>query len=300
MTTNRSASALSRLLALARQRGDNYNLLLNRFALERILHRLSVSDHAKRFLLKGALLFSLWYDEPHRPTRDADLLCFGDDDAERLAVIFRGIASIDLDDGVTFDPASVRVDAIREDNLYGGLRVRLSGRIGSARCALQIDIGFGDAVTPAPITVVFPALLPGFGSPRLRVYPVYTVIAEKYHAMVALGLANSRMKDFFDLATIAVRSDLEGATLARAIAATFARRNTALPTVAPIALTREFGDHPDKQRQWQAFLGKNQLTGIDLADAIALLYDLLWPVTQVAAAGSQAKAHWNPGRVTWE
>ena len=300
MTTNRSASVLARLLALAKRRGDNYSLLLNRFALERILHRLSVSDHADRFLLKGALLFSLWYEQPHRPTRDADLLCFGDDNAERLAAIFQGIASIHLDDGVTFDRASVRVDAIREDKLYGGLRVRLTGRIGSARCALQIDIGFGDAVTPAPITVVFPALLPDFGSPRLRVYPVYTVIAEKYHAMVALGLANSRMKDFFDLATIAVRTELEGATLARAIAATFARRNTALPTHAPIALTREFGDHPDKQRQWQAFLGKNLLTSIDLADAIALLYDLLWPATQVAAAGSRAKAHWNPGRVTWE
>jgi hypothetical protein len=184
MSANPEASILARLLTLAKQRGDDYSLLLTRFALERLLCRVSGSPHANKFLLKGALLFSLWYEQPHRPTRDADLLGFGPDDATHLIATFREIASMDLADGIIFDPQTVRSEPIREDNFYGGLRVRLIGRIGNARCALQIDVGFGDAVTPEPQTVVFPTLLDGFAAPTLRVYPVYTVIAEKYHAMV--------------------------------------------------------------------------------------------------------------------
>ena len=197
MSSNLPASILARLLNLAKTRGDDYSLLLNRFALERLLCRLSLSPHGDRFLLKGALLFALWYDEPHRPTRDADLLGFGSDDADKLIATFADMAAMDLGDGIVFEPESVHADAIREDNAYGGLRVHLVGRIGSARCALQVDVGFGDAVTPEAQTVSFPTLLQDFQTPVLRVYPVYTVIAEKYHAMVTLGQANSRMKDFY-------------------------------------------------------------------------------------------------------
>ena len=203
MSSHLSASILARLLA--KTRGDDYSLLLNRFALERLLFRISRSPHADRFLLKGALLFALWYDDPHRPTRDADLLGFGPDDADKLVATFRDIAAMDLGDGMVFDPESVRANAIREDNTYGGTRIHLLGRIGSARCALQIDVGYGDAVTPAAETVTFPTLLQDFQAPVLRVYPVYTVIAEKYQAMVMLGQANSRMKDFYDLAVIGQR-----------------------------------------------------------------------------------------------
>jgi hypothetical protein len=299
MTTNSSASILARLLNLAKQRGDDYNLLLNRFALERILHRISVSDHADRFLLKGALLFSLWYDQPHRPTRDADLLGFGSDSTDDLIATFRSISAIDLEDGITFDPASVRAEEIREDNFYGGLRVRLIGHIGTARCPLQIDVGFGDAVTPEPQTVAYPALLPDFESPTLRVYPVYTVIAEKYQAMVLLGIANSRMKDFYDVAVIANRTELDGAILAKAIGATFARRGTPLPTQPPLALTKEFGEDVARLRQWQAFLNKNRLAPSDLMDTVNLLYTLLWPATQVAAAATTANAKWSPGTSNW-
>ena len=283
----------------ARQRGDDYNLLLNRFALERLLYRLSTSDHAGRFLLKGALLFALWYDQPHRPTRDADLLGFGPDDAENLVATFRDIALIDMDDGIVFDADSVRADSIREDNFYGGLRVRLIGRIGRARCSLQIDVGFGDAVTPEARTVTYPALLPDFAAPVLRVYPVYTVIAEKYQAMVLLGIANSRMKDFYDLAVIANRTELDGAMLAAAIGATFARRGTVLPAQPPLALTSAFGNDAAKMKQWQAFLNKNRLTAENLADTVSLLNDLLWPPTQVAAAGSNANAQWVPSSMAW-
>lgn len=300
MTTSpRSASVLARLLALAKQRGDDYSLLLTRFALERLLHRLSVSAHASRFLLKGALLFSLWYDEPHRPTRDADLLGFGPDDVEQLVATFRDIAAIELEDGIAFDLDSIRTEPIREDDFYGGTRVRMVGRIGSARCALQIDVGFGDAVTPAAATLTFPTLLRGFDAPVLHVYPVYTLIAEKYHAMVMLGLANTRMKDFYDLLTITHRTQLDGATLAQAIGATFGRRQTMLPGTPPVALRQEFAADLAKQRQWLAFLGKNRLTAPGLQDVVGQLHDLLWPATQVAAQSSDATALWKPDLRRW-
>lgn len=299
MNANLSASILARLLTLARQRGDDYSLLLNRFAMERLLARLSTSLYADRFLLKGALLFALWYDTPHRPTRDADLLGFGPDDEANLIATFREVAAMDLGDGIVFDPESVKAQVIRENNTYGGTRITLVARIGSARCALQIDVGFGDAVTPGPQTVAYPTLLNDFQAPTLRMYPVYTVIAEKYQAMVMLGQANSRMKDFFDLAVIARRTELDGATLAMAIAATFARRQTALPTERPLALTKQFSADAAKLRQWQAFLNKNRIDAASLGDTVALLDDLLWPPTQVAATSSQATAIWRPDSLRW-
>jgi hypothetical protein len=297
--SGRDALIVSRLVELARARAEDPNLTLNRFGLERLLHRLSVSQHADRFLLKGALLFALWYDEPHRPTRDADLLAFGSDDAQRLVELFRTVAAIELHDGIVFDTSSIRADAIREDNRYGGLRLRLTGSVARTRCSLQVDIGFGDAVTPSARRVTYPVLLAGYAQPRLRVYPVYSVISEKYEAMVMLGLANSRMKDFYDVCVIARRTSLDGATLARAIANTFERRGTALPGTPPVALTAAFAQAADKQRQWGAFLGKNRLANTQLADTVRILHDLLWPPTQVAATGSNAGARWLPDRLAW-
>ena len=299
MTVNRSASVLARLLALARRRGEDYNLLLNRFALERVLHRLSLSRYADQYLLKGALLFSLWYGEPHRPTRDADLLGFGPDDAAHLVAAFREIAAIVIDDGIAFDTGSFKAEPIREDNPYGGMRMRLNGRIGSARISLHIDVGFGDAVTPGPETVTFPTLLDDFAGPVLRVYPVYTLIAEKYHAMVVLGMANSRMKDFFDLAVIARRTRLDGALLARAIEATFTRRSTALPKEQPLALTGKFSGDNAKRLQWSAFLRKGRIAAVGLVETVDLLDRLLWPPTQVALAASAATATWAPEQMRW-
>jgi hypothetical protein len=160
-------------------------------------------------------------------------------------------------------------------------------------------VGFGDAVTPEAETVAFPTLLQDFQAPVLRVYPVYTVIAEKYQAMVMLGQANSRMKDFYDLAVIGRRTELNGATLAEAIAATFARRNTALPTECPLALTKQFSEDPAKVRQWQAFLNKNRITDGSLVTIVSLLELLLWPATVVAATQSDATATWMPGTRQW-
>ena len=203
-----------------------------------------------------------------------------------------------LGDGIVFDPKSVRADTIREDNSYGGTRIHLMARIGSARCALQIDVGFGDAVTPAAEVTAYPTLLKDFAAPVLRVYPVYTVIAEKYQAMVVLGQANSRMKDFYILAVIARRTDLDGKTLANAIAATFARRVTALPTARPLALTHQFSEDPGKLRQWQGFLNKNKITTNSLPQVIELLERLLWPPTE-AARDIEFAMTWKAADLAW-
>src|SRR3990167_7023768 len=190
MKKNLAASVRARLLNVANAQGVDFNQMLVRFALERILYRMSQSAHADRFLLKGALLFTLWYDMPHRATRDVDLLGFGPSDLKSIAQTFRDIASVEVDDGITFDPTSVIVDEIRNDAGYAGARVLIAGEIAKARCKTQIDIGFGDVVTPGPIDAVYPVLIDDFPAPQLRTYPVYTVIAEKLHAIASLGMTN--------------------------------------------------------------------------------------------------------------
>ena len=202
MKKNLAASVRARLLNVANAQGVDFNQMLVRFALERILYRMSQSAHADRFLLKGALLFTLWYDMPHRATRDVDLLGFGPSDLKSIAQTFRDIASVEVDDGITFDPTSVIVDEIRKDAGYAGARVLIAGEIAKARCKTQIDIGFGDVVTPGPIDAVYPVLIDDFPAPQLRTYPVYTVIAEKLHAIASLGMTNSRLKDYLDLSVL--------------------------------------------------------------------------------------------------
>ena len=299
MSTDRSASVLARLLNRAKARGEDYNLVLNRFVLERLLYRLSVSAHANSFILKGAMLFALWYDTPHRPTRDADLLGFGPGDAQTLLAAFRDVCAVDVDDGVQFDPRAIAVAAIREDNAHGGFRLNLRVFIGSAKLAAQVDVGFGDAVTPGPQNVVYPTLLDGFDAPKLRAYPVYTVIAEKFDAMVQLGTANSRMKDFFDLAFIARNTEIGGATLARAIQATFVRRGTAVPDELPVALTSAFADDSGKQIQWSAFARKSRLDADSLPSVVALLQTLLWPPARAVAAAEPFLLRWKPADACW-
>jgi hypothetical protein len=256
--------------------------VLVRFALERLLYRVGASPHADRFLLKGALLFTLWYDMPHRPTRDADLLCFGRSGLKAMRDAFREIAAVHVDDGIVFDPDSVQVEEIRKEAGYGGVRVLLTGDLARARCRTQVDIGFGDAVTPAPMPAVYPVLIDGFPAPRLRVYPAYTVVAEKLHAIVLLGMANSRVKDYLDLAVLLQREALDAHTLERAVAATFARRETALPMAVPIGLSDEFASDASRQTLWRAFLRKNDLEATPLADTVTMLRERLWPVLQRA------------------
>lgn len=256
---NVAASVRARLLNVAKIQGVDFNQVLVRFALERILYRLTQSQHADRFLLKGALLFTLWYDMPHRATRDADLLGFGASDLTSVAETFRDIAAVAVDDGIAFDPASVTVEEIRKEAGYGGVRVIIAGELAKARCKTQIDVGFGDAVTPAPVDSVYPVLLEDIPAPRLRAYPTYTVIAEKLHAIALLGMTNSRLKDYFDLSVLLERETLDTDLLAQAIKATFERRGMSLPDVVPVGLTDEFAHDSSRQSLWLAFLKKNEL-----------------------------------------
>lgn len=268
MKTNQAASVQARLLARAKAQNEDFNLTLTRYALERMLYCLSISPAQDRFVLKGAMLFSLWFDVPHRPTRDADFLGFDAADSEALQVTFSEVCAIHSDDGMIFDPASVSAEEIREGNRYGGLRVKLTGTLGLARCPVQLDVGFGDAITPGPEEVIFPLLLEDMPAPKLRVYPRATVAAEKLEAIVDLGMTNSRMKDYFDLLALAREGALDKEILTRAISATFARRRTALPEETPISLSLEFATDPRKQTQWNSFLAKNKLEAPSLLDVV--------------------------------
>lgn len=280
---NVAASVRARLLNVAKAQGVDFNQVLVRFALERILYRMTQSPHADRFLLKGALLFTLWYDMPHRATRDADLLGFGASDLDSVAQAFRDIAAVSVDDGIVFDPASVTVEEIRKEAGYGGVRVMIAGDLARARCKTQIDVGFGDAVTPAPVDSVYPVLLDDLPAPRLRVYPKCTVIAEKLHAIALLGMTNSRLKDYFDLSVLLDRETLDTDLLAQAIKATFERRGMPALESLPVGLTDEFANDASRQALWLAFLRKNDLALEPLPAIVGKLRVSLMPVLQSLA-----------------
>jgi hypothetical protein len=265
--------------------------------IERLLYRLSRSEHQREFVLKGAMLFRLWGDQPYRPTRDLDLLGQGDGSTERLIQVFQSVCGLAVeDDGLTFDPATVSAERIREDQEYEGVRVGCRVWLGQARIDLQIDIGFGDAVTPRASRAQYPTILE-FPAPVVAVYPRETVVAEKCQAMVALGIANSRMKDFFDLWVLAHNFPFAGPLLGRAIRATFRRRKTSLPAAPPLALTAEFATDAAKVKQWQAFITKGKLdkVGTTLEQTCAFLHGFLMPPTQALAAGEEFDRAWPPG-----
>jgi len=292
---NIGASIRDRLLNKARSEKLDYNLLLTRYALERMLYRLSVSGQRDQFLLKGALLFDLWFDVPHRPTHDADFLGFGSAEIPQVEAIFRDICRIEVEDGIVFHPDSVKAAEIRKEANYAGIRVTLMGLLDSARCPVQIDIGFGDAVVPGPDEAQYPVILGEMPAPLLRVYPRYTVVAEKLEALTSLGMLNSRMKDYFDLWVLARYTDFNGAVLSQAVAATFDRRRTVIPTGVPIGLSDEFITDPQKEKQWQAFLRKNAIDSMSLAAVIADLRTFLLPVLATAAANGRHKVNWRAG-----
>jgi len=266
---NLSASVKARLLAKAKAEHADFSLFLTRFALERPLYRLSISSHKNAFLLKGALLFDLWFDAPLRPTRDIDLLGLGIADIPDLRSAFEEICTTHADDGVKFDERTIQIDQIRKEANYAGLRVKLTGRIDTAICTVQIDVGYGDAVTPRAEMADYPTLLQEFPAPRLRVYPRYTVVAEKLEAIIALGMINSRLKDYFDLWTVLRSSQLDQHILRQAIVATLHRRHTALPSSLPLRLSDDFAEDLDKISQWNAFITRNKLNAPSLADTVA-------------------------------
>ncbi|ADP71041.1 Domain of unknown function DUF1814 [Rhodomicrobium vannielii ATCC 17100] len=285
---NIAASVRARLRNVAATRNEPVELLLTRYVLERLLYRLSTTEHRKRFVLKGAMLMRMWFDMPFRPTRDLDLLGFGDPDPEAMLAIFRGICSIQLDDGVEFDAEGLRIHRIREDNEYGGLRLKTIATLAGARIAVTIDVGFGDAVEPEITDVELPVLL-DLPPPRLYAYPRETVIAEKFQAMVNLGRANSRMKDFYDIWQLSIAYDFHGESLPRAIAATFARRNTPVPSESPDALTAAFAEDLVKQQQWNSFLQDIDAPFVPLAEILAALNSFLMPHAEAARTIAASK-----------
>lgn len=294
---NISASIRQRLLNLAKERNDDFQLVLVRYGVERLLYRLSISPHAKQFVLKGAMLFQLWTGQPHRSTLDVDLLGTGDENVDRLVKLFREVCSQKAeDDGLMFLPDSVQGNLIREEQRYGGIRIQITAVLDNARIPIQIDIGFGDAITPKAEHVKYPTLL-GHTAPSLRGYPMVTSVAEKYEASVSLGIANSRMKDFYDLWVLARDFDFEGRTLAKAIRATFERRGTALPVTPPVALTDEFSQDRTKQTQWKAFVRRGRLVAEapDFERVVKMRHSFLWPVTEALLHEDDFNLRWKGG-----
>ena len=270
-----AASIRARLLARAHREGIQFQRILVRYASERLLYRLSISPATDRFILKGALLFDLWYDSRVRPTQDIDLSGQGDPDMPDLLEIFTGLCALEVDDGIIFDASSVDASPIRDRARYPGVRLALDGFLDEARFKVKIDVGFGDAVTPAPETAVFPTLLEDMPSASLRVYPRYTVVAEKLEAIISFGMVNSRMKDYFDLWVIMKDQALDRSTLSQAVGATLRRRGTPYPDDLPVGLAPEFAESPLKRSQWSTFLSRNHLQAPALPVIVALLRDSL-------------------------
>ncbi len=295
--TNLPASVAARLRNIARDKNSSLEFILRRYAIERLLHRLSLSPFRDRFVLKGAMLFTAWLDDPFRPTQDLDLMGFGDPAIETIATTYRAICGQEAaDDGLVFDADEVIVEQIRDDQQYRGARVRSRAFLGRTRIPIQIDIGFGDAITPAATDIEFPALLDAEG-PHLRAYPRETVVAEKFQAMVELGLANSRMKDFYDLLALSRLFAFDGHSVAAAIRATFDRRHTSIPAELPIALGRAFSLDRQKNEQWIAFVSRTPLL-VETGSLQATLDEIaafVMPPTAAILAGGDFSMKWAPG-----
>jgi len=271
--------------------------MLNRYGRERLLYRISQSAQKERFVLKGATLFESWTGKAYRPTRDVDLLGFGSSNVADLVRTFKEICAVRVeDDGLIFLPQSVRGEEIREPQDYPGVRLKLLALLDKAEIDLQVDIGFGDAVNPDPALTTLSTLL-DFPAPSIRAYPKESVVAEKYEAMVRFGIANSRMKDFYDVLLLARGFDFEGDPLSVAIKRTFDRRKTALPVDEPIGLSEEFATDAGKKRQWNAFVGKVGDLHVpkELGPVVDNIRTFVWPPAQAAAQSLVLKKRWRAG-----
>ena len=294
---NIGASVRARLTLRARKRKENVQLVLTHYAIERLLYRLSLSDYSRQFVLKGAMLVKLWTPAPYRATADLDLLGFGDDAPEHICAVFRNICVLEVpNDGVIFKPETLEVVITRIEVEYGGIRLTMIAEVAGARLPVRIDIGFGDVVTPSVREIDYPSML-DMPAPRLRAYPPETVIAEKFQALVFLGMSNSRIKDMFDLWTISETFSFDGNTIADAIRATFERRHTAIPTVKPIALTVAFSQDATKQAQWRGFLRRTAITTppSSFAELQSKVAAFVLPPTEALAAGNTFDRKWEAG-----
>ena len=292
---NIPASIRQKLFNLAQKRNDDFGLILTKYGLERILFRLSKSKYRNIFVLKGALLFELWTKERHRPTRDADFLATGDSSPERFLRIFQELSAFDFpDDALRFDAKTVKAERIKENADYEGVRVTLTAFLDKAQIPIQIDIGFGDTITPGPVETDYPTLL-DLPSPHLLAYPHETVISEKLEAIVKLGIANTRMKDFHDLHSLSTMFNFDGQILADAIRATFVKRGTKFPSEGiPLAFTPEFYEDQMKVKQWNAFCNKNKsyIQQTELKEIVADLTSFLVPAINSVKQGTEFRSTW--------
>lgn len=295
--TDISASIKQRLLNLQRTTGEPFDLVLLRYANERFLYRLTKSRFADRFVLKGAMLLVHWIDKPHRPTRDVDMLGFIENSVSEVSAVIKEILdTLVQEDGLIFDTGSVRVEAIREEAEYGGMRAKLKCYLGKATITLQVDIGFGDAPGRVEEITLRPML--DQPAPVMRAYPMETVIAEKFHAMVEKGIANSRMKDYIDVWLLSQEFDFSGKSLASAIAATFSSRGLALPSETPVALTAAFSSDAGKITQMRSFIaGKTNLEAgsVELSEIVDELRGFLMPVVEGIRNGNAEHMTWAAG-----
>jgi predicted nucleotidyltransferase component of viral defense system len=291
---NVAASAHARLRNLAKERHQDFNVMLILYGLERLLARLSQSRFQDRFLLKGALLFLVWGDH-NRPTRDLDLLAFTQPDVAALEAIFREICSLSPPepDGIIFIPESVRGTFIRKEAIYGGIRLKMSATLGTARVGIQVDVGFGDPVRPSPEEICFPTLL-DHTEPRLRGYQRETVIAEKLDAMLALGMTNSRLKDYYDLWRLSQCWSFDGRQLVTSVSDTLSKRKTEVPMGLPPGLSKEYARRWDQTWRGLADRFDRDEELPPLADILDQLREFLLPVLQ--AVNHQAfEDEWQPG-----
>ena len=277
--TNPARSVKDRLLNISRAENRAFDVLLVRFALERLLYRLSISEHRQRFVLKGGMLVTVWIDDDNRVTRDADFLGHGDADPDKLLDDFRSIMEIEVDDGLIFDVDALSATPIREDLEYGGMRLKTDAYLEKTRIRVIIDIGFGDAMADATHQLNYPTLL-DHPSPNIRSYPPATVIAEKFQAMVALGVANGRMKDYYDLWALPRNIEIAPDELDAAIAATFERRGTSVPVERPPGLSAAMVEDETKHRQWRAYAASLELTGLELETVVQAVWELVGPACE--------------------
>ena len=297
MTRNIAASVRQRLLNRARAEGRPFSELLQYFALERFLYRLGRSSYSNRFVPKGALMFGVWQGPFSRPTRDVDLLGHVEHTVERVTTVMRAICqqSVPEDDGLRFDADSVTGERIVEAASYEGVRVKLVAYLEAARVLVQIDVGFGDPLVPGPNPIRLPTILE-FPPPELQGYSRESAIAEKFQAMVYLGVVNSRMKDFYDIWSLATRFEFDGAILAQAVRETFRSRQTTL-LQTPVALSDSFANDRERQAQWTAFIRRIQTENVPVSfsGAVQEIKAFLQPVIQALIDEQPFSKHWSPG-----
>ncbi len=293
-----AASVRDRLLQISRDRAENYQFVLIRYANERFLFRLSKSPYRDQFIVKGAILFLVWNQDQYRPTRDIDLLGLGDNSENTLRMIFQGICKTEVEpDGLTFNAENIRISEIREGHNYHGQRIQFPAHLGSIIIPMQFDVGFGDTVVPEPSEVIFPTLL-NFSAPNIQVYSKESVVAEKLQIMVEFGIASSRMKDFYDLYVLARYFDFHGTTLLRAIKSTFKRRATKIPKNKPVALSDDFSRDKNKQQQWIGFISRNNVHQIPdtLGKIVSFLSNFLLPPLEAVVTDSDTWEYfWKSG-----